>query len=123
MEDGRFGGDLIIVGRVAPSFPEAFRFQNLLSPGVEKPCVAHDVGDMLRVPPARRVRVAAALIGVGIVLVTRCIDPEEAWRAIDGSVLVLIFSMLGGRQRAGGDWIGRARRRHHFAFGSARCRR
>jgi len=36
-----------------------------------------------------------ALIGVGVVLATRCIDPEEAWRSIDGSVLVLIFAMLG----------------------------
>lgn len=35
------------------------------------------------------------MIGVGIVLVTRCVDAEEAWRSIDGSVLVLIFAMLG----------------------------
>ena len=39
--------------------------------------------------------VLLALIGVGVVLVTGCIDPEEAWRSIDGSVLVLIFAMLG----------------------------
>lgn len=39
--------------------------------------------------------VLLALIGVAIVLLTGCIDPEEAWRAIDGSVLVLIFAMLG----------------------------
>ncbi|WP_121115339.1 SLC13 family permease [Croceibacterium ferulae] len=39
--------------------------------------------------------VAVALVGVGVVLVTRCVDPEEAWRSIDGSVLVLIFAMLG----------------------------
>nr|WP_317893987.1 SLC13 family permease [uncultured Sphingomonas sp.] len=36
-----------------------------------------------------------AMIGVGVVLVTRCVDAEEAWRSIDGSVLVLIFAMLG----------------------------
>jgi len=36
-----------------------------------------------------------AMIGIGIVLVTRCVDAEEAWRSIDGSVLVLIFAMLG----------------------------
>lgn len=36
-----------------------------------------------------------ALIGVGVVLITRCVDPEEAWQSIDGSVLVLIFAMLG----------------------------
>jgi len=39
--------------------------------------------------------VLLSLIGVGIVLVTGCIDPEEAWRSIDGSVLVLISAMLG----------------------------
>lgn len=39
--------------------------------------------------------VLLALMGVGIVLITGCIDPEEAWRSIDGSVLVLIFAMLG----------------------------
>ncbi|MBM7407789.1 SLC13 family permease [Arthrobacter sp. TPD3018] len=39
--------------------------------------------------------VLLALIGVGIVLITGCIDPEEAWRSVDGSVLVLIFAMLG----------------------------
>ncbi len=37
----------------------------------------------------------AALVGVGVVLLTGCIDPEEAWRSVDGSVLVLIFAMLG----------------------------
>ncbi|WP_186456965.1 SLC13 family permease [Sphingomonas suaedae] len=45
-----------------------------------------------------------ALIGVGIVLLTGCIDPDEAWRSIDGSVLVLIFAMLGigsGLERIG----------------------
>ncbi len=36
-----------------------------------------------------------AILGVGVVLVTRCVDAEEAWRSIDGSVLVLIFAMLG----------------------------
>ncbi|ASY44256.1 MAG: SLC13 family permease [Pseudomonadota bacterium] len=36
----------------------------------------------------------AAFIAVGIILVTRCIDPEEAWAAIDGDVLILIFAML-----------------------------
>ena len=36
-----------------------------------------------------------ALVGVGVVLLAGCIDPEEAWRSVDGSVLVLIFAMLG----------------------------
>lgn len=35
-----------------------------------------------------------ALAGVGLVLLTRCIEPEEAWGSIDGSTLVLIFGML-----------------------------
>lgn len=36
----------------------------------------------------------AAIIGVGFILVTRCIDADEAWDSIDGNVLVLIFAML-----------------------------
>lgn len=36
----------------------------------------------------------AAFIAVGVILATRCIDAEEAWGAIDGDVLVLIFAML-----------------------------
>lgn len=36
-----------------------------------------------------------AIMGVGVALLTGCIDPEEAWRSIDGSVLVLILAMLG----------------------------
>jgi di/tricarboxylate transporter len=35
-----------------------------------------------------------AITGVAIVLLSRCIDPEEAWRSIDGNVIVLIFGML-----------------------------
>lgn len=45
-----------------------------------------------------------AIAGVGIVLLTRCIEPEEAWGAIDGNTLVLIFGMLAfgaGLQNAG----------------------
>ena len=47
---------------------------------------------------------ALALVGVALVLLTRCMDPEDAWRAIDGSTLVLIFAMLAfgiGVQNAG----------------------
>jgi len=36
-----------------------------------------------------------AIIGVTFVLVTRCIDAEEAFGFIDGRLLALIFSMLG----------------------------
>ena len=36
----------------------------------------------------------AAVIAVGLILITRCIDPEEAWGAIDGDTLILIFAML-----------------------------
>lgn len=46
----------------------------------------------------------AAIVGVAAILVTRCIDPEEAWGSIDGNVLVLIFAMLiigAGLQNAG----------------------
>ena len=37
---------------------------------------------------------ALALLGAGVVLATRCLEPEEAWSAIDGNTLVLIFGML-----------------------------
>lgn len=37
---------------------------------------------------------ALAVIGVAIVLLTRCIDAEEAFGFVDGRLLVLIFSML-----------------------------
>lgn len=37
---------------------------------------------------------ALALAGVGIVMLFRCLEPEEAWSAIDGNTLVLIFGML-----------------------------
>jgi di/tricarboxylate transporter len=36
----------------------------------------------------------AAILAVAVVLLTNCIGPEEAWGALDGNVLVLIFSML-----------------------------
>src|SRR3546814_15286019 len=36
----------------------------------------------------------AAIIAIGVILVTRCIDSEEAWGKIDGDVLILIFAML-----------------------------
>ena len=47
---------------------------------------------------------ALALAGVAVVLVTRCLEPEEAWASIDGNTLVLIFGMLAfgvGLQNAG----------------------
>ncbi len=46
----------------------------------------------------------AAILAVGAILFTRCIDADEAWGSIDGNVLVLIFSMLAvglGLQEAG----------------------
>ncbi|WP_343346485.1 SLC13 family permease [Sphingomicrobium sp. XHP0239] len=45
-----------------------------------------------------------AVAGVGFVLLTRCIEPEDAWAALDGNTLVLIFGMLAfgtGLQNAG----------------------
>lgn len=35
-----------------------------------------------------------AMLAVGAILLLRCIDADEAWSTIDGSVLVLIFAML-----------------------------
>ncbi len=54
-----------------------------------------------------------ALAGVGVVLLTKCIEPEEAWGSLDGSTLVLIFGMLAfgkGLENAGTvellvDWL------------------
>ncbi len=39
--------------------------------------------------------VAAAVIGVAVVLFTRCIDADEAFGSIEGRLLALIFAMLG----------------------------
>ncbi|MFN3370394.1 MAG: SLC13 family permease [Sphingomonadaceae bacterium] len=36
----------------------------------------------------------AAIVAVGVVLVTNCLGPQEAWSSLDGNVLVLIFAML-----------------------------
>lgn len=36
----------------------------------------------------------AAILAMGVILATRCIDAEEAWGSIDGNVLILIFAML-----------------------------
>ena len=35
-----------------------------------------------------------AILGVSAVLLTRAIESDEAWRTIDGSILVLVFAML-----------------------------
>ena len=45
-----------------------------------------------------------AMVAVVAILVLRCIDGEEAWGSIDGSILILIFAMLMigvGMQRSG----------------------
>ncbi|MDF2231432.1 SLC13 family permease [Albimonas sp. CAU 1670] len=39
--------------------------------------------------------VAAATIGVAVVLFTRCIDADEAFQSVEGRLLALIFAMLG----------------------------
>ncbi|WP_183531034.1 SLC13 family permease [Yoonia ponticola] len=35
-----------------------------------------------------------ALVAVAAILLLRCIDSDEAWQSVDGSILVLIFAML-----------------------------
>lgn len=45
-----------------------------------------------------------SIIGVAFILITRCIDSDEAFQAIDGRVLILIFAMLAvgsGLEQAG----------------------
>ncbi len=54
-----------------------------------------------------------AMIAVAAILVLRCIDADEAWGSIDGSILILIFAMLivgQGLQNTGAvtlivDWL------------------
>lgn len=36
----------------------------------------------------------AGLIAVGLVLLTRCLDADDAWRSLNGDVLILVYSML-----------------------------
>lgn len=36
----------------------------------------------------------AGLIAVGVVLVTRCLDGDDAWQSLNGDVLILVYSML-----------------------------
>src|SRR5690606_16988351 len=36
----------------------------------------------------------AGLIAVGIVLVTRCLDSDDAWQSLNGDVLILVYAML-----------------------------
>ncbi|GIL01907.1 MAG: sodium:sulfate symporter [Alphaproteobacteria bacterium] len=46
-----------------------------------------------------------ALLAVAAILLLRCLDSDEAWGSIDGSILVLIFAMLiigAGLERSGG---------------------
>lgn len=38
--------------------------------------------------------VSLAIIAVAVVILTRCIDPDEAYRSIDWRILVMIFGML-----------------------------
>ncbi|MDF1607812.1 SLC13 family permease [Hoeflea sp. YIM 152468] len=38
--------------------------------------------------------VTLSLLGVGMILLSRCVEAEDAWKSIDGSILVLIFAML-----------------------------
>jgi di/tricarboxylate transporter len=47
---------------------------------------------------------AASVVGVAVVLFTRCIDADEAFESVDGRLLALIFAMLGigaGLQHSG----------------------
>lgn len=49
-----------------------------------------------------------AIIGATIVMITRCVDPEEAFDAIDWRILFLIFGMLGlsiGMEKTGAAGI------------------
>lgn len=77
-------------GLIATSEPVARPFRRRRAP-IALACLFGVVGlSIVNVAPI----VTLALAGVAVVLLTRCIDAADAWQAIDGSTLVLIFAML-----------------------------
>jgi di/tricarboxylate transporter len=77
-------------GLIAASEPVARPFRRRRAP-IALACLFGVVGlSIFDVAPIATL----ALAGVGIVLLTRCIEAADAWRAIDGSTLILIFAML-----------------------------
>ena len=75
---------------IAASEPKARPFRRRRAPIALLTMLAVVVLAILNVAPI----VTLALLGVGFILITRCIEADEAWSAIDGSTLVLIFAML-----------------------------
>lgn len=77
-------------GLIAASKPIARPFRRRRAP-IALACLFGVVGlSIFNVAPIALL----ALAGVGIVLLTRCIEAPDAWRAIDGATLILIFAML-----------------------------
>lgn len=77
-------------GLIATSEPVARPFRRRRAP-IALACLFGVVGlSIFNVAPI----VTLAMAGVAIVLLTRCIEVADAWQAIDGSTLVLIFAML-----------------------------
>jgi di/tricarboxylate transporter len=77
-------------GLIAASEPVARPFRRRRAP-IALACLFGVVGlSIFDVAPIATL----ALAGVGIVLLTRCIEAADAWHAIDGSTLILIFAML-----------------------------
>ena len=77
-------------GLIAASEPLARPFRRRRAP-IALACLFGVVGlSIFNVAPIATL----ALAGVGIVLLTRCIEASDAWRAIDGATLILIFAML-----------------------------
>ena len=70
--------------------PEARPFRRKYAPIVILTLAAVVLLSALGVAPI----FALGLVAVALVLLTRCIDAEEAFASVDGSLLVLIFSML-----------------------------
>ena len=75
---------------IAASEPRARPFRRARAPLAIGAMVAVVGLAILDVAPI----VTLALIGVGFILLVRCIEADEAWSSIDGSTLVLIFAML-----------------------------
>lgn len=94
---GRLASDMDIVNLAEPS---EMPYRRGHAPIVFLALVAVVVLAALNVAPI----FALSVVAVAAVLFTRCIDAEEAFAAVDGRLLVLIFSMLGigaGLQHSG----------------------
>lgn len=79
------------MGLVDVAQPTERPFRRAKAPLVIATLAAVVVLSALKIAPIH----VLGIIGVTFILITRCIDAEEAFSAVDGRLLVLIFAMLG----------------------------